>query len=116
MRMWMIDPRLMCSKHLCGEHVECHMLVGSILKNRNIEGFLARGLLEPQNLQTRHDALAAEMGRRGFHHKSPLKPYSTDKTGAVLPRVSILELSSRCEKCRQRIHRLKVHKTESYLR
>ena len=30
MRMWMVNPGFMCNKHLLGEHVECHMLVGHL--------------------------------------------------------------------------------------
>jgi hypothetical protein len=32
--MWMVDPRLVCSKHLLGEHVELHMFVGCLLKRK----------------------------------------------------------------------------------
>jgi len=28
MRMWMLNPKALCRKHLMGEHVEIHMLVG----------------------------------------------------------------------------------------
>lgn len=30
MRMWMVDPKIMCRKHLLGEHLELHMLAGCI--------------------------------------------------------------------------------------
>ena len=40
MRMWMVDPKKMCRKHLLGEHVEIHMMVGTLLKGRSIDGFL----------------------------------------------------------------------------
>ena len=32
MRMWNVDPKLMCNKHLLGEHVEMHMFFGTIQK------------------------------------------------------------------------------------
>ncbi len=67
MRMWMVDPKKMCRKHLLGEHVEIHMMVGTLLKGRSIDGFLERGLLEPQSARIRHDALAAEMQARGYN-------------------------------------------------
>ena len=36
MRMWMIDPKLLCRKHLLGEHLEIHMFVGTINKGINV--------------------------------------------------------------------------------
>ena len=30
MRQWMVDPRLLCRKHLLGEHVENHMFIGTL--------------------------------------------------------------------------------------
>ena len=41
MRMWMLPTAGMCRKHLLGEHVELHMLLGSLRRGKNIEGFLA---------------------------------------------------------------------------
>lgn len=41
MRMWMLPPETMCRKHLLGEHVELHMLLGSLRRGKNIDGFLA---------------------------------------------------------------------------
>ncbi|MHB8762095.1 MAG: pyrimidine dimer DNA glycosylase/endonuclease V [Coriobacteriia bacterium] len=57
----MIDPVLLCDRHLLGEHVECHMLAGSLARRRSIDGFIVKGLLEPESLVERHDALAGEM-------------------------------------------------------
>lgn len=70
--MWMIDPRLMCDRHLLGEHVECHMLAGTLARGRSISGFIDKRLLEPASLAERHAALAEEMRARGFSHRSPL--------------------------------------------
>ena len=30
MRMWMVDPQIMCRQHLLGEHTEMHMFVGTL--------------------------------------------------------------------------------------
>ena len=38
MRMWMVPVQYMCRKHLLGEHVEHHMLVGSIHKGLSMRG------------------------------------------------------------------------------
>jgi hypothetical protein len=72
MRMWMVNPKRMCRKHLLGEHVELHMLLGSLRKNRSIQGFLDAGLLQPQAVNQRHEALVEEMEARGYKHSSPL--------------------------------------------
>jgi len=112
MRMWMVDPGLLCKKHLLGEHVECHMLDGSLRRRRSIAGFLDRGLLEPSQLQARHDALADEMVRRGMQHASPLdaEPWRPEEHPDVCEQdqyvddvVSLRELSRRCSDCRSRI-------------
>lgn len=57
----MINPKTMCRKHRLGEHVECHMFVGTIRRGRNVRGYLQKGLLEIHNIQKRHDELAEEM-------------------------------------------------------
>lgn len=72
MRMWMVDPRIMCQKHLCGMHVELHMFVGSIKKNIKMDGFIKNDLLEPLAIKEMHDKVSTEMLNRGYKHQSPL--------------------------------------------
>lgn len=38
MRMWMLPPETMCRKHLLGEHVELHMLLGSLRRGKTLTG------------------------------------------------------------------------------
>jgi hypothetical protein len=101
--MWMIDPALMCRRHLLGEHVECHMFRGSLLKGKSLGGFLEAGLLDSRQLKSRHDALAAEMVLRGYRHASPLPlDYETDAAvSEVDVAAAMREIASRCESCRQ---------------
>lgn len=102
MRMWMVDPSEMCRQHLLGEHVECHMFRGSLLKGRSLQGFLESGLLDSRQLVHRHRDLVAEMTRRGYRHASPL-PEDFDAMGAVSdvdPLAAARELASRCDACR----------------
>lgn len=99
MRMWMIDPRLMCRKHLNGEHYEIHMLAGHLRAGHSIKGYLEKGLLEPQNMKQRHDELAAEMVRRGGNHKSPLVVDFDCPKGNVYQWVSMRDLRWRCPRC-----------------
>ncbi|MCC6502584.1 MAG: pyrimidine dimer DNA glycosylase [Deltaproteobacteria bacterium] len=75
MRVWDIDQRLLCDRHLLGEHNEIHT-IWSVITN-NLKGYSNhpetkrwRGSLKA--LYLRHEATAKEMERRGFNHKSPL--------------------------------------------
>lgn len=103
MRMWMVPPETMCNRHLLGEHVETHMLAGSLRCGRSIQGFLDKGLLEPAVLQQRHDVLAREMRRRGMQHASPLEADTACyRTGYVDVQQADLELRRRCPDCRTR--------------
>ena len=101
MRMWMVDPRLMCKKHLLGEHVELHMFVGSLLKKKTLTGFFQQGLLEVHSIRSRHKALAEEMRRRGMQHNSPLQKFRSYKMGKINRRQNKKELACRCRDCRE---------------
>ena len=103
MRMWLIDPTLLCNQHLLGEHVELHMLAGSIAKNRSVAGFVSTGLIEVHSLYTRHTQLVAEMSTRGMNHKSELPQLQLWRAGAVDPVRSLRDLVERCPGCAARI-------------
>ena len=108
MRMWMVDPVIMCNKHLLGEHVECHMFAGHLQRKRQIKNYIRLNLLEPGSLRQRHDQLAQEMTCRGMSHKSPLSEFDI----AYLPKehqvyivnadASLKELTKRCPECKKR--------------
>lgn len=101
--MWMVDPRTMCRQHLLGEHVEIHMLVGTLKRGKSIRGFLAGGLVEPQSIQLRHDDLVTEMTARGYNHQSPLPDLPPQDPGWVVDSDKSLEdLLNRCPECRSR--------------
>lgn len=106
MRQWMIDPSKMCVKHLLGEHVEHHMFVGALNKRKTLTGYIENNLLEPKSLVVRHNALVAEMLKRGFKHNSPLDEpdisyLSDDQKNARIDKLSAdTELFSRCKKCK----------------
>ena len=103
MRMWLVNPETMCRKHLLGEHYELHMLSGSLLKGRSIQGHLEKGNLEPSLLHTRHSELVGEMTRRGMHHRSPLPAIDVSSWGSgyVDPTTAEAELRRRCGVCRE---------------
>jgi Pyrimidine dimer DNA glycosylase len=101
MRMWMVDPVLMCRRHLLGEHVECHMIRGSVRRGRTLTGFVQTGLVDSRQLVRRHDELATEMLRRGYRHESLLIADFDDTSapGDVDVSASLRELAARCKEC-----------------
>ncbi len=105
MRMWMVDPRRMCRKHLLGEHVEIHMLVGSINKGISLKGYLDEKIIEPRSMLKRHNELAAEMLLRGYKHYSPLRKPLRRPNPAYAYKIRVdvsrskKDLSARCRVC-----------------
>jgi hypothetical protein len=106
MRMWMVDPRQMCRKHLLGEHVECHMFYAILLKKQSINGYIINNCLEVTALKSRHDALAEEIFHRGYQHHSPINQmpdisYLNEKIIKYHVKVedSETDLKSRCKEC-----------------
>ena len=103
----MVNPVIMCNKHLLGEHVECHMLVGHLQRRRRITNYIRLNLLQPKSLRERHDKLAIEMGNRGMSHKSPLPEYDLahlpkeHRIYTVNLKDSLKELTRRCTECRK---------------
>ena len=100
MRMWMVDPRKMCDQHLLGEHVEIHMLAGTLRRKKSVAGFITGGLIEIHNMESRHSELVIEMTRRGMNHKSPLPKVDIYKSGKVNRRANLVEMARRCKDCR----------------
>ncbi len=111
MRMWMVDPKIMCRKHLLGEHVELHMIVGHMKKRRSIKGFIRHNCIEPLAIAQRHEELVKEMVIRGYDHKSVLDvpenllEYLTaiEKRVRVSVESSVEDLITRCADCRSRL-------------
>lgn len=106
MRMWNVNPKLMCNQHLLGEHLEMHMFVGALNKNHSVRGYILNGLLDPGRIKDRHDELVLEMTRRKMNHKSPLQmPELNPETLWPIPQVNahknLQELARRCSKCKK---------------
>ena len=103
MRMWMVDPKLMCRKHLLGEHFELHKHRSSFEKKRSIKG--RRWQIEPLSMKDRHEELAREMILRGYKHDSPYEQpdlsylSEEDREGKVDREESLKELERRCKEC-----------------
>jgi hypothetical protein len=109
MRMWMVNPRIMCRQHLLGEHAEIHMFIGTINRKKSVKGYLQKGLLEVHNLFSRHNELVKEMRKRGYmHHSEVEEKWKTAKTAGFIDRKRNLEeLVNRCSKCKRRYLELK---------
>ena len=108
MRMWMIDPKLLCQKHLLGEHGELHKFIPSFRKQYSVDNRVSPVVqIELSSYKERHEELAEEMLSRGMNHKSPL-PELPDFS--YLPRehfeakvdknISIRDLKERCQDCK----------------
>jgi hypothetical protein len=109
MRMWMIEPELMCSKHLLGEHVELHMIVGCINKGKSIDGYLNKKLVDVYTLRKRHLQLVNEMHNRGYNHNSPLPKYEIRHRRIFIDiDENKRELMRRCYLCKTQIHEAKA--------
>ena len=116
MRMWLCDPKILCQKHLCGEHVETHMFLSTLKKGKKIDGYLNNNLFQPRLLFQRHEDLKQEMIRRGYNHKSTM--YKEECSCVIsLPleqqyweidrELALKDLLSRCPKCNERFKRMK---------
>ena len=103
----MINPELLCNKHLLGEHGELHKFIPSFRKKYSIDNRISPVVqIELSSYQQRHDELADEMLSRGMNHKSPL-PELPDFS--YLPEeqynakvdidISIKDLKERCYDC-----------------
>ena len=104
MRMWMVDPRIMCRQHLLGEHAEIHMFIGTISRGKSVRGYLEKGLLEVHSLYARHEELVEEMKRRGYNHSSGIdeKWKNAEKRGAIDRKKNLEELLKCCSRCKLR--------------
>ncbi len=106
MRMWLINPKIMCNRHLLGEHVEMHMFIGSINKGKSLDGYILNGELDISKIEKRHEELEQEMLLRGMKHHSPLEEFSINKINFLGNLIDVdknlKELLSRCKDCKRR--------------
>jgi hypothetical protein len=75
MRIWDIEPDLLCRAHLLGEHRELHGLWNIL--TQGLRGYRAHPETRRWEgkllaLYRRHEALVRELERRGYRHGSPL--------------------------------------------
>lgn len=106
MRMWMIDPKLLCRKHLLGEHGEIHKHRHNFVKQHSITNRISPVVqIEPASMEKRHDELAKEMLRRGYNHQSPFEQPDIsylpkhEREAKVNLEKSFEDLKTRCPEC-----------------
>jgi hypothetical protein len=111
MRMWMVDPRIMCFKHLCREHCEVHRLVANLRKGRDVRSYLLRQVIDISSIYARHKELEDEIMARGGKLDSPLSVAECvafarwyGSTTVNIGR-SLADLSDCCKECRKKIGR-----------
>ena len=112
MRMWEVEPRVLCRNHLLGEHYEMHMFTGTLAKGKSVAGYVRTGLVIVNKIEERHNDLAVEMESRGYRHSwdKPLRGYELSEETLTKYRLSqsfnheksLQELLSRCPVCRGR--------------
>lgn len=108
MRMWMVPPRLMCVKHLTGEHGELHKHLHNFQKQHSMTGRIAANCLEPLSIKARHDELTEEAKYRGFLWDSPLEQPNVsylppeEREYVVDVVTNFHELVTRCPDCMKR--------------
>jgi hypothetical protein len=106
MRMWMIDPTLMCNQHLLGEHGEIHKHRHNFEKKHNMTGRMAfPSQIDPHIQEERHNIIAKEMVKRGMNHKSPyIQPDTSYLPKAEIDlEYNIVDLYCRCPGCAERM-------------
>lgn len=110
MRMWMINPELLCNKHLLGEHYEIHKHRHNFEKKHSVRGRMYPVIqIEPKSMQSRHDELVVKMDKRKMKHNSPYQQPDISylenyyKESEVDVNVSIRDLCERCDDCKARI-------------
>ena len=113
MRMWGLNPKYLCNKHLLGEHGELHKFLPSFRKKYQVTNRVIPIVqIELSSYKQRHDALAEEMLNRGMNHKSPINKsdlpdfsYLPDEhyNAKVDIENSIKDLKIRCEECKNKI-------------
>lgn len=72
MRMWMVEPKIMCRQHLIGEYRELFTILSIFRRGISIKGYIDNDLIEPTALLTRYNELKEEMLERGY---KPVKEF-----------------------------------------
>jgi hypothetical protein len=77
MRIWDVEPKYLCRKHLLAEHRELHGLWNILTKHKGKGGYshhpeTLRWVGKQKALYLRHQKLVKEFAHRGYSHQTPL--------------------------------------------
>lgn len=72
MRMWMVEPKIMCRQHLIGEYRELFTILGILKRGTSIKGYIDNDLIEPSSILSRYNEVREEMISRGY---KPMKEF-----------------------------------------
>jgi len=77
MRIWDIETKYLCGKHLLAEHRELHGLWNILTKHKGRGGYSChpetlRWIGKTRALYARHETLIREFAWRGYEHRTPL--------------------------------------------
>lgn len=87
MRIWDINPRYLCRKHLLAEHRELHGLWNILTKHKGKGGYslhpeTLRWVNKKKALYSRHEKLVKEFFRRGYKHYTSLDKHLATGLGS----------------------------------
>lgn len=108
MRMWMVDSKILCRKHLLGEHFEIEKHRHCFVKKHNMSKRVYLNQIVPLRMEERHNELVREMLRRGYKHNSPYKQPDVSYLGfevLLCPfdyKSALEDLLNRCPECKKR--------------
>ena len=77
MRIWDINPKYLCNKHLVAEHSELHAVWNILTKSKSKSGYAnhpetKRWQGKLRALFNRHEVLVKELINHSYTHRSPL--------------------------------------------
>lgn len=115
MRMWNVDPSIMCRKHLIGEWHEIFMIISNFKNKRKMDGFIKNNLLEPLSIPKRYEELKQEMLNRNY---KPMKKLDFNecmldylgelKFSKIDSTKSLEDLCERCPECKNNLKNIYI--------
>ena len=109
MRMWMVNPKLLCQRHLLSEHCDIHRFISSVRVGHDVRRCLIRAMIDPSKVYQRHAELEEEIAERGGRLNSPLLASECNAYakwyGSTTINISrsLSDLSNCCIDCQSRI-------------
>lgn len=104
MRMWMVNPLLMCKKHINGEHNEIHKHRHNFVKKHSMAKRILLNQIEPKSMKVRHDELSLYI-KHNSPYEMPDISYLTlsEQNYKIDTNSSFNELMIRCKDCRDKL-------------